>query len=106
MACLDVEMPAGNGLSVCEMLMSDEACHSMPIAIPTGRSDPDTIMRCHGLSAYYVEKCPDVWSRIEPLFKELLCQSETTSGARPGESSGPASHELLLRQRHPDFKDL
>jgi hypothetical protein len=57
----------------------------IPIAIPTGRSDPDTIMRCHSLCAYYVEKCPDVWSRIEPLLKELLCDSDTTS---IGHSSG------------------
>jgi DNA-binding response OmpR family regulator len=83
MACLDVEMPAGNGLSVCEMLASDETCRSIPIAILTGRTDPETIMRCHSLCAYYVEKCPDVWSRIEPLLKELLCDLNTTSANHP-----------------------
>ncbi len=72
MVCLDVEMPAGNGLSVCEMLASDETCRSIPIAIMTGRTDPDTIIRCHNLCAYYVEKCPDVWSRLEPLLTEIL----------------------------------
>ena len=72
MVCLDVEMPAGNGLSVCEMLASDEACRSIPVAIMTGRTDPDTIMRCHNMCAYYVEKCPDVWSRLEPLLTEIL----------------------------------
>jgi DNA-binding response OmpR family regulator len=77
MVCLDVEMPAGNGLGVCEMLASDETCRSIPIAILTGRRDPETIIRCHSLCAYYVEKCPDVWSRIEPLVKELLCESDT-----------------------------
>lgn len=76
MVCLDVEMPAGNGLSVCEMLATDEFCRSIPIAILTGKNDPDTIMRCHNLCAYYVEKCPDVWSRLEPLVKELLCDSD------------------------------
>jgi DNA-binding response OmpR family regulator len=72
MACLDVEMPAGNGLSVCEMLASDEACRSIPVAIMTARKDPETIIRCHDLCAYYVEKCPDVWSRLEPLLAEIL----------------------------------
>jgi DNA-binding response OmpR family regulator len=72
MVCLDVEMPAGNGLSVCEMLTSDEACRSIPIAIITGRTDPDTIIRCHNMCAYYVEKCPDVWSRLAPLLMEVL----------------------------------
>jgi DNA-binding response OmpR family regulator len=72
MVCLDVEMPAGNGLSVCEMLASDESCRSIPVAIMTGRTDPDTIIRCHNLCAYYIEKCPDVWSRLEPLLTEIL----------------------------------
>jgi CheY-like chemotaxis protein len=72
MVCLDVEMPAGNGLSVCEMLASDEACRSIPIAIMTGRTDPDTIIRCHNMCVYYIEKCPNVWSRLEPLLVEVL----------------------------------
>ncbi|HET6323649.1 MAG TPA: response regulator [Planctomycetaceae bacterium] len=72
MVCLDVEMPAGNGLSVCEMLTSDEACRSIPVAIMTGRTDPDTIIRCHNMCAYYIEKCPDVWTRLEPLLIEIL----------------------------------
>jgi DNA-binding response OmpR family regulator len=72
MVCLDVEMPAGNGLSVCEMLASDEQCRSIPVAIMTGRTDPDTIIRCHNMCAYYIEKCPNVWSRLEPLLTELL----------------------------------
>jgi CheY-like chemotaxis protein len=97
MACLDVDMPAGNGLSVCEMVASDESCRSMPIAILTGRSDPETIMRCHSLCAYYVEKCPDVWSRIEPLLKELLCDSDTMSAGRPSGWPGPAIHDPLRR---------
>jgi CheY-like chemotaxis protein len=92
MACLDVEMPPGNGLSVCEMLTSDEACRSIPIAILTGRSDPDRIIRCHSLCAYYVEKCPDIWSRIEPLLKELLYNSDTTSSGGPAVGLGPTIH--------------
>jgi CheY-like chemotaxis protein len=93
MTCLDVEMPAGNGLSVCEMLASDQACRSIPIAILTGRSDPDTIIRCHNLCVYYVEKCPDIWSRLEPLLKELLGNSDTTSAGVPAGGLGAAIHE-------------
>jgi DNA-binding response OmpR family regulator len=83
MICLDVEMPAGNGLSVCEMLASDEACHSIPVAIMTGRTDPDTIIRCHNMCAYYIEKCPDVWTRLEPLLTEIL-------GPAGGAAAAPA----------------
>src|SRR5580692_6424041 len=87
MACLDVEMPAGNGLSVCEMLASDEACRSIPVAIMTGRTDPDTIIRCHNLCAYYIEKCPDVWTRLEPLLTEIL---------GPAVESGPETRQYQL----------
>jgi DNA-binding response OmpR family regulator len=87
MVCLDVEMPAGNGLSACEMLASDEACRSIPVAIMTGRTDPDTIIRCHNLCAYYIEKCPDVWTRLEPLLTEIL---------GPAVESGPETRQYQL----------
>jgi DNA-binding response OmpR family regulator len=71
-ACLDVSMPCGNGLGVCEMLVSDERFVSLPVIVLTGRTDPETIRRCHALCAYYVPKCTDLWSRIGPLLRELL----------------------------------
>jgi CheY-like chemotaxis protein len=77
--CLDVEMPSGNGLSVCEMLMADDACRSIPIIILTGNRDHETIIRCHSMCVYYVEKCSDVWSRIEPLLNEVLPASAASS---------------------------
>jgi DNA-binding response OmpR family regulator len=70
--CLDVEMPNGNGLSLCEMLSSHEQLATVPVIILTGRTDPDTVRRCHSLCAFYVLKAPDVWQRIEPLLDELL----------------------------------
>jgi DNA-binding response OmpR family regulator len=88
MVCLDVEMPAGSGLSVCEMLVSDEACRSIPVAIMTGRTDPDTIIRCHNMCAYYIEKCPDVWTRLEPLLTEIL---------GPAVESGPENRQYRLQ---------
>jgi CheY-like chemotaxis protein len=70
--CLDVNMPAGNGISVCEMLASEPKWSKTPVIILTGRTDPEIIMRCHQLCAYYVVKGGDIWSRIEPLICELL----------------------------------
>jgi len=69
---LDVNMPAGNGLSACEMLATDPRSNKIPVIILTGRQDPETIRRCHDMLAYYVLKCPDVWRRIEPLIYELV----------------------------------
>jgi len=70
--CLDVNMPMGNGLSMCEMLLTEPSPVSYPIIILTGRKDPATIRKCHDLCVYYVEKCPDVWRRLEPVIQELI----------------------------------
>lgn len=78
--CLDVNMPNGNALNVCEMMATEESWASIPVIILTGRQDPDTIKRCHRLCAYYVLKCSDLWARIEPLLCELLDVERTTAG--------------------------
>lgn len=70
--CLDVNMPAGNGMHICEMLADDPSLKSIPRIILTGSSEPEVIRKCHETCAYYVQKCPDVWSRIKPLLCELL----------------------------------
>ncbi|MEX2317292.1 MAG: response regulator [Pirellulales bacterium] len=72
LVCIDVNMPAGSGLSVCEMMSTDERLRSIPVIVLTGNSDHHTIRRCHDMMVYYVEKSVDVWQRIEPLLVELL----------------------------------
>ncbi|MEO2048625.1 MAG: response regulator [Pirellulales bacterium] len=76
---LDVEMPSGNGLSVCEMMSSHEELRSIPVIILTGSTNEDTVRRCHQLCAYYVLKCPDVWSRIEPILQDLFDCNEAVA---------------------------
>jgi DNA-binding response OmpR family regulator len=70
--CLDVQMPTSDGHNLCETIASDESLDEIPIVIFTSQSDPDTVIRCNALCAYYVEKCPDIWHRLEPLLKELF----------------------------------
>jgi CheY-like chemotaxis protein len=79
---LDVNLPLGNGLSVCEMLSSDERLGSIPVIVMTGNSDRETVRRCHRMCAYYVLKCPDVWQRLEPLLNELLSPEAVGGAAR------------------------
>ncbi len=71
-ACLDVRMPAGNGLGVCEMIAGESELAGMPVIILTGNGDNETIRRCHDLCAYYVPKGPGMWERMRPLLVELL----------------------------------
>jgi len=72
--CLDVNMPSGNGLGLCEMLAADDDTAQIPVIIMTGSTDPEVVRRCHASCAYYVLKCDDLWSRIEPLLHELVGQ--------------------------------
>ena len=70
--CMDVEMPTGNGLSVCEFLTAEPAVSGKPVIILTGRKDQGTMRRCGELRAHYVHKSPDVWRQLRPLFVDLL----------------------------------
>jgi CheY-like chemotaxis protein len=72
MVILDVNMPTGSGLGVCEMMATDESLRTVPVIILTGCSDEETIRRCHDMLVFYVQKGADVWSRIEPLVREFL----------------------------------
>jgi CheY-like chemotaxis protein len=82
LVCLDVNMPAGSGLGVCEMMSASERLRSIPIIVLTGNSDEQTIRRCHNLLVYYVEKSVDVWDRLQPLIMELLGPKDEAKASR------------------------
>jgi CheY-like chemotaxis protein len=69
---LDVAMPNGSGLAVCEMMSHHEKLKQLPVVMLTGKKDSRTIQRCHEMCAYYVTKCDDVWGRLRPLVTSLL----------------------------------
>lgn len=83
MVVLDVNMPTGSGLSVCEMMATDEKLRMVPVIVLTGCSDEKTIRRCHDMLVFYVQKGADIWSRIDPLVRELL-----HLGDAPAEAAG------------------
>jgi DNA-binding response OmpR family regulator len=70
--CLDVNMPTGNGLDICEFLKSKQSFSNVPVIILTGAKDNKTILRCKELNAYYMQKSPDLWKRMRPVIEELL----------------------------------
>src|SRR5262245_40882571 len=53
LVCLDVNMPNGDGMKVCELLKDLKGCVPVPIIVLTGRTDTGTIKKCHELCAYY-----------------------------------------------------
>ena len=70
--CLDVNLPTGNGLDLCEYLARDSAAAQMPVIILTGQTDRETIFRSASLRTRYLHKSPDVWQRLRPLIEEFL----------------------------------
>jgi DNA-binding response OmpR family regulator len=88
--CLDLQMSADDGSSLCERISGVASPDEVPLIILTGQADPDTIMRCNAMGAYYVEKGPQIWNRLEPLLKELLDDSP----APPADAAGYASMTL------------
>ena len=85
LVCIDIAMPAGNGLSVCEMMASDGLLRTIPAIVLTGKTDEETIARCRDLMVYYVPKDGDIWARVEPLARELLGVPERQAEIRRAE---------------------
>jgi DNA-binding response OmpR family regulator len=81
--CLDVDMPGGTGLNVCEMLTTDPRWLAVPIIVLTGRHNAMTLYRCELLSAHYVLKDGDIWAKIGPLLTSLLEQNSTLEQPSP-----------------------
>jgi len=69
---MDINMPGGNGLSVCEMLNTDPRRHNIPAIVLTGRTDAETITRCEQAGVHYVAKGGDVWKRVQPILGTIL----------------------------------
>jgi len=80
--CLDVDMPGGNGLAVCEMLSGLPSIASASIAILTGRSDSQTIDRCRQLGANYILKSGSAWNELEILINDLLVPNTSSAWVR------------------------
>jgi len=70
--CLDVNMPTGNGLDLCEYLISDADRPVKPVIVLTGRTDRETLERSRRLRTRYVRKSTDVWLHLRLAIMELL----------------------------------
>jgi CheY-like chemotaxis protein len=103
--CLDVKMPAGSGLSVCEMLASDGATSSIPVIMLTCATDEETIRRCHAMCAYYVLKSDHAWERLCPILCELLGMESPIARSREGRE-GPRGTDGPSEAPHHSLEHL
>lgn len=69
---VDYNMPGADGLTLCDMLKTNEGLSSLPVILLTGYDDEDTRRRCKDAGAHYVRKDVDSWKNLEPLICRLL----------------------------------
>jgi DNA-binding response OmpR family regulator len=100
---LDVNMPGGSGLSVCEMVAHDPDLKSIPTIILTGRTDGETINACKRLAADYVLKGANTWAQLEPLLigrlqidlpAAVMQECTLTASREPGETGKTGEPEV------------
>jgi CheY-like chemotaxis protein len=72
LAILDLEMPSGNGLAVCEMLACDRQCAGIPIIVHSVSADDSIKRRCQQLKVHFVQKSPHSWKEIKEWVDVLL----------------------------------
>ena len=82
MIVMDISMPAGHGLSACEMLANDPRLAKIPVVVFSGSACPDDMDRCSAMNVDFVQKNPDSW----PMLQEIICAKLNIS---PDASSSP-----------------
>jgi CheY-like chemotaxis protein len=75
---LDVNMPSGNGLAVCEMMASDPRFAGIPVIIHSVIADEATKERCRRLGAHHVEKSPRSWAEVKSLVEALIGENKNS----------------------------
>jgi CheY-like chemotaxis protein len=93
---LDVNMPSGNGLAVCEMMASDPRYAGIPVIIHSILGDEATRERCRRLGARHVEKSSKSWAQIKSLVETLIGKG---GGEVDPMETMPQSADLLPRDQ-------
>ena len=75
---LDINMPSGNGLAVCEMMACDRRCAHIPVIVHSVLNDEAVKRRCKRLGAHYVEKSARSWREIKSLVESLIGEHKNT----------------------------
>src|SRR5262245_9601703 len=77
---LDIHMPAGNGLAVCERMRGNSQLADVPVIVISGQTDQAARARVRTMLADYVIKGPGLWDDLRPLCERHLGRSLKPSG--------------------------
>ncbi len=69
---VDYSMPGADGLTLCEMVKSNQAYQAVSFVLLTGHDNEETRRRCAQTGAHYVRKDVDAWEVLEPLIRRLI----------------------------------
>jgi DNA-binding response OmpR family regulator len=94
---LDVHMPGGNGLSVCEMMAGDPTLAQTPVIIMTGDKNEEIPRRCQAMHAQFIEKGAGLWERLEQMIRKSLAMPV----AAPTKAEAEASADSPETERRP-----
>ena len=73
---VDVNMPTGNGLALCELLNSDKTFARLPVIVYTGSSAEETVRRCRALGAIMSSRLRTPGPRSKRFF--TICSRRTS----------------------------
>lgn len=69
---LDMNMPGGGAVAVCEIMKSYDELMTIPIIIMTGDSNIKVMEDAQKYQAFYVPKSPYSWQTLKPMIGRLL----------------------------------
>ncbi len=69
---LDIHMPSGSGLGVCELLATSEQLRSVPVVVMTGDPEERAEIRAKSLGARFVRKGEGMWMKLERVLRRDL----------------------------------
>ena len=87
---LDINMPTGDGLRVCQKLVQYPGFRSIPVIFLTGRFDDRALADCAALGASHVPKDHRSWETIKGIIARLF-PPETVSPTRADLEAGTAT---------------
>ena len=85
---LDINMPVGNGLRVCQKLVHYPGFETIPIIFLTGRLDEEVRGFCAALGARHVLKGHHSWETIAGIIAEIFPPAPAVRAVAAGGAHG------------------
>ncbi len=95
---VDYHMPGADGLTLCDMLRTNDALSSLPAILLTGYDNEQTRRRCEQVGAHFVRKDVEAWNQLEPLIRRLLGLAAGDPGSPVPTQRSPAGPERAALQ--------